>query len=110
MLNCFLRCESDDDTAFLCSYAHVKILIEERLNQFVIFSGNVQRNAFILIYALAVQVPLPRDSALDPNQLTGRLILRMLYLASTLASLQLDCCSRMAFCIRSLIASLTPPG
>ena len=70
MLNCFLRCESDDDAAFLCSDAHVKILAEERLNQFVMFSGNVQRDAFILVHALAVQVPLPRDSALNPNQLT----------------------------------------
>jgi len=70
VLNCFLRCESDDDNAFLRSYAHVKILFEERLNQFVIFSGNVQRDTFILVHALAVQVPLPRNSALNPNQLT----------------------------------------
>ena len=54
MLNWFLRCKSDDDNVFLCSYAHIKILIEERLNQFVIFSGNVQRDTFILVSALAV--------------------------------------------------------
>ena len=65
-----LRCESDDDTAFLCSYAHAKILVEERLNQSVISSGNVQRDTFILVHALAVQVPLPRNSRLNPNQLT----------------------------------------
>jgi len=68
VLNCFLRCESDDDNAFLCSCAYVKILVEERLNQFVIFSGNVQRHTFILVSALAVQVPLPRNSTLNPNQ------------------------------------------
>ena len=73
MLNCFLLCESDDDNVFLCSYAYVKILIEERLNQFVIFSGNVQRDTFILVQAFAVQVPFPRDSTLDPNQLTWRI-------------------------------------
>jgi hypothetical protein len=70
LLNWFLRCESDDDNVFLCSYAYVKILVEERLNQFVIFSGNVQRDAFVLVHALAVQVPLPRNSTLNPNQLT----------------------------------------
>jgi len=68
-----LRCESNDDHAFLCSYAHAKILFEERLNQFVISSGNVQRDTFILVYAFAVQVPLPRNSALNPNQLTRRI-------------------------------------
>jgi len=54
--NCFLQCGGDDDNAFLCSYAHVKILIEERLNQFVIFSGNVQRDTFILVRVLAVKI------------------------------------------------------
>jgi hypothetical protein len=68
-----LRCESNDDHAFLCSYAHAKILFEERLNQFVISSGNVQRDTFILVHALAVQVPLPRNSTLNPNQLTRRI-------------------------------------
>ena len=54
MFNCFLRCESDDDNVFLCSYAYVKILIEERLNQFMVLSGNVQRDTFILVHAFAV--------------------------------------------------------
>jgi len=64
-----LPCESDDDTVFLCSYAHVEILFEERLNQFVMFSGNVQRDTFILVHALAVQVPFSRKSPLQSNQI-----------------------------------------
>jgi len=64
-----LRCESDDDTAFLCSYAHAKILVEERLNQSVISSGNVQRDTFILVHALAVQIPLSRKSHLQSDQI-----------------------------------------
>jgi len=72
VLNCFLRCESDDDNVFLCSYGHVKILFEERLNQFVVFSGNVQGDTFILVYAFAVQVPLPRNSTLNPNHFNSQ--------------------------------------
>ncbi|MCJ7560823.1 hypothetical protein MUO79_09465, partial [Candidatus Bathyarchaeota archaeon] len=54
---------------FLCSYAHAKILIEERLNQSVISSGNVQRDTFILVHALAVQIPLSRKPLLQSNQI-----------------------------------------
>ena len=52
---------------------HIQILIQIWLDCLMKLLWNVQRNAFILVHALAVQVPLPRNSALNPNQLTRRI-------------------------------------